>query len=109
VTDDGTVVLIAMDPDGDINHWLFNHHGKYTGSSLWSGKARQLAKGARLIIHGPRYRSLEMRLGAPETTTWIKDWDDVIEELRKHHGPGSRVAVLPDGTSGIPEKAIENK
>ena len=108
VTRDGTVVLIARDPDGDINHWLFNHHGKYTGSSLWSGKTRHLSRGARLIIHGPRYRSLEMRLGAPETTTWIKEWDDVIEELGKHHGPGSRVAVLPDGTSGIPEKAIQS-
>jgi nickel-dependent lactate racemase len=107
VTHDGTVVLIAMDPDGDINHWLFNHHGKFTGSSLWPGKPQQLAKGARLIVHGPHYKSLEMRLGPPKTTTWIKEWNDVIEELKKHHGPGARVAVLPDGTSGIPEKAID--
>ncbi|MBQ03785.1 hypothetical protein CL673_03620 [Candidatus Bathyarchaeota archaeon] len=108
VTEDGTVVLIAMDPEGDINHWLFNHHGKFTGSSLWNGKAREVGKGARLIIHGPRYRSQEMRLGNPETTTWIKEWDDVIEELEKYHDHGSRVAVLPDGTSGIPEKVLDS-
>ncbi|MDP6458950.1 MAG: lactate racemase domain-containing protein, partial [Candidatus Bathyarchaeota archaeon] len=108
VTEDGTVVLITMDPEGDINHWLFNHHGKFTGSSLWNGKAREVGKGARLIIHGPRYRSQEMRLGNPETTTWIKEWDDVIEELEKYHDHGSRVAVLPDGTSGIPEKVLDS-
>jgi nickel-dependent lactate racemase len=107
VTEDGSIVLIAMDPDGDINHWLFNHHGKFTGSSLWLGKPRQLAKGARLIVHGPYFKSLEMRLGSPEKTLWIKEWNDVIEELKKYHGPGARVVVLPDGTSGIPEKAID--
>lgn len=107
VTEDGSIVLIAMDPDGDINHWLFNHHGKFTGASLWSGETRSLAKGARLIVHGPKFRSLEMRLGSPETTTWIKDWGEVVEELRNHHGPGSRVAVIPDGTSAIPAKAID--
>jgi nickel-dependent lactate racemase len=108
VTEDGTIVLISSDPDGDINHWLFNHHGKFTGASLWSGKPRELERGARLIVFGPKLRSLEMRLGPPETTTWINEWDEVIEELRNYHGPGSRVAVIPDGTSAIPERAISD-
>ncbi len=108
VKDDGTIVLIANDPDSDINHWLFHNHGKTTGASLWRGGPRRLMKGARLIISSPyKMRSLEMRLGEPEKTTWIKEWPEVVEELRNHHGPGSTVAVIPDGTSCIPMKAIE--
>ena len=63
-------------------------------------------KGARLLVFGPKLKSLEMSLGSPETTTWIKDWEDVIDELKSYHGPGTKVAVIPDGTSAIPENAI---
>jgi len=30
-----------------------------------------------------------------------------LEVLKAEHGPGSRVAVLPDATSGIPETELE--
>jgi putative hemolysin len=104
VKQDGSVVLICNDPDGDVNHWIFNNHGKHVGASLWSGKARNLTRGARLIVYSPyKLKSLEERLGAPGTVTWCKEWDEVIEELKKYHGGSPRVAVLPDGTSGIPE------
>jgi hypothetical protein len=46
-------------------------------------------------------------MGPPETTTWIKEWDEVVEELLKHHGNGSKVAVLPDASAGIPAKALD--
>jgi nickel-dependent lactate racemase len=108
VKEDGTIVLIANCPDGDINHWLFGAHGKTTGASLWNPEPRTLQKGARLIVYGPfKLRSLEIKLGPPETTTWIKNWDEVIEELKNNHGLGSEVAVLPDSTSGIPENVLE--
>lgn len=108
VKKDGSVVLICNDPDGDVNHWIFNNHGKYAAASLWSGKARNLTRGARLIVYSPYpLKTLEWRLGAPGTVTWCKKWDEVIEELRKHHKGSPRVAVLPDGTSGIPASFIE--
>jgi len=107
VKPEGTMVLLYSDPDGDINHWIFGRHGKTTGASLWSGEVRPLQRGARLIIYSPyKLRSFEMRY-PEEQTTWIKEWPEVVEELRNHHGPGSRVAVIPDGTSCIPEKALE--
>jgi hypothetical protein len=49
-------------------------------------------------------RSYDMKLGLPEQTTWIRDWDEVVEELKSEHGSGSKVAVIPDGTSGIPNE-----
>ncbi|MCW4048444.1 MAG: lactate racemase domain-containing protein [Candidatus Bathyarchaeota archaeon] len=106
VTEDGTIVMVHNDPDGDINHWLFNRHGKEIGASLWNPAKRRLAKGKRMIIFGDYpLKSFEMRY-SPEEVTWIRRWDEVIEELKKHHGAGSRVAVIPDGTSCIPQKGI---
>jgi lactate racemase len=108
VKQDGTIVLIANDPDGDINHWIFNHHGKTVGASLWSGKPRILTRGSRIIVYSPyKLRSLEDRLGAPGIVTWCKKWEEVINELSIHHKDNPRVAILPDGTSGIPESYID--
>ena len=106
VTDDGTLVMVNDDPDGDINHWLFNRHGKEVGACLWNPAIRRLMKGKRMIIYGDYpLKSFMMRYDS-EQVTWIRKWDEVIEELKNYHGAGSRVAVIPDGTSCIPEKAI---
>ena len=108
VKEDGTIVLLANDMNGNINHWIFGRHGKNRGARLWSRSRRPLRRGRRLIIYSPyKMRSYDMQIGLPEQTTWIRDWDEVLEVLKGEHGPGSRVAVLPDATSGIPETALE--
>ena len=102
----GTIVLIADDPDGEINHWIFGVHGKYTAASLWSGKPRSFNKAARLIIYGmSRDKILENSFGEG-SATWFKSWGEVIEALKTHHNGSQRVAVLPDATSGIPEATV---
>ena len=107
VKQDGTIVMVNDCPDGDINHWLFNRHGKEIGASLWNPEPRGLAKGKRLIIFGNYpLKSFEMRY-KPELVEWIRTWPEVIEELKNDHGEGSSVAVIPDGTSCIPSKALE--
>jgi len=104
VKEDGTIVLIANDLDGEINHWIFGRHGKKTGARLWGGVRRPISRGSRLIIYSPyKMRSYDMRFRV-EDVTWIRDWGDVLEALEAEHGPGSRVAVLPDATSGFPEE-----
>jgi nickel-dependent lactate racemase len=104
VKEDGTIVLIANDMDGEINHWIFGRHGKSTGARLWGGVRRPINRGRHLIIYSPyKMRSYDMRF-RPEDVTWIREWGEVIEALEAVHGPGSRVAVLPDATSGIPEQ-----
>jgi nickel-dependent lactate racemase len=107
VTDDGTLVMVNNDPDGDINHWLFNRHGKGVGACLWNPATRKLMKGKRMIIFGEYpLKSFQMRYDQ-EQVVWIRKWGEVIEELKNHHGAGSRVAVIPDGTSCMPEKGIK--
>jgi nickel-dependent lactate racemase len=107
VKPNGSIVLSYSDPDGDINHWIFNRHGKEVGASLWMAKPQHLRQGKRLIIFGPnKLKSFEMRY-APEETSWIKTGAEVIEELKNYHGSGSTVAVVPDGTSCIPDIALK--
>ncbi|MBN2334278.1 DUF2088 domain-containing protein [Candidatus Bathyarchaeota archaeon] len=107
VREGGTIVLVNDCPDGDINHWLFNRHGKNVGASLWNPVVRPVPKKCRLIIYGDYpLQSFLMRY-EPETVKWIRRWGEVVEELRNYHNPGSRVAVIPDGTSCIPSKALE--
>ena len=107
VKDNGTIVMVNSDPDGDINHWLFNRHGKTKGASLWDPVPKRLLKGKRLVIFSKyKLKSFELRYDAQQVT-WIKKWDDIIEELGNYHGKGSKVAIIPDGTSCIPRKALE--
>ena len=107
VKEDGTIVLFNDCPDGDINHWLFNRHGKEVGASLWNPEKSGLFRGRKLIIFGNYpLKSFEMRYKA-DVVEWIRSWPEVIEELKNHHGAGSTVAVIPDGTSCIPNKVLE--
>jgi len=106
VKKEGTIVLIDDDPEGDINHWIFHAHGKFIGASLWGRKPRVPASGSRLIIFSKYHdKKFENRF-PPGVVTWIKKWDEVVEDLKAHHPGKPRVAVLPDATSGIPETAI---
>jgi len=103
VKEDGTLVLIANDKGGEISHWIFGRHGKSTGARLWRRTRRPISRGRHLIIYSPyRMRSYDMRF-RPEDVTWLREWDEVLEALKAEHGPGSKVAVLLDATSGIPE------
>jgi len=94
IKEDGSIVLINDDPNGDINHWLFNRHGKEVGACLWNPNRRKILRGKRLW----RYN--------PEDVLWIRTWEEVIEELENYHGEGSKVTVIPDGTSCIPSNTV---
>ena len=104
VKNNGSIVLIANAPDGDINHWIFGRHGKNRGARLWNPVRHPLQKGERLIIYSPyKERTHDMKIGLPEQTVWIKDWIEVIEILKAEHGSNAKVVVIPDATLGIPE------
>lgn len=110
VRNEGTIVLIPNAPEGQVNHWVFGRHGKFIGARLSHLGRRRLRRGRRLIIYSPyKERSLDLRLGQPQQTMWLRDWEEVLEVLRTEHGPHPRVAILPDATSGIPEAMIEGE
>jgi lactate racemase len=101
----GTIVLLAQNPDGDVNHWIFNRHGKYSKASLASGRPRGIGDAAKLIVFSPcKFKSLENSFPSG-AVTWCKRWDEIIEVI-KTNNIRPKVAVLPDGTSGIPESFL---
>jgi nickel-dependent lactate racemase len=106
VSEDGTLVMVNDDPNGDINHWLFNRHGKEVGACLWNPAKRRVLKGKRMIVFGDYPLKSFLWRHDLEEVVWIRKWDEVIEDLKNHHGVGSRVAVIPDGTSCIPENPV---
>ena len=104
VREGGTIVLIPNSPEGQVNHWVFGRHGKFIAARLAHRGRRPLERGVKLVIYSPyRERSLDLTLGEPGQTLWLRDWEEVLEVLRTEHGPHPRVAILPDATSGIPE------
>lgn len=108
VKEDGSIVLVANAPDGDINHWIFGRHGKHRGARLWNPQRHPLVRGSRLIIYSPyKERTHDTKIGLPDQTTWLRRWDEVIETLKAEHGSRAKVAVLPDATMGIPEVALK--
>ena len=106
VSEDGTLVMVNDDPNGDINHWLFNRHGKEIGACLWNPAKRRVLRGKRMIIFGDYPLKSFLWRHDLEEVVWIRKWDEVIEELKNYHGTGSKVAVIPDGTSCIPENPV---
>ena len=65
-------------------------------------------KGKRMIVFGNYpLKSFHWRYDMEEVI-WIKKWNEVIEELKNHHNAGSRVSVIPDGTSCIPDNTSIN-
>ena len=98
VKEDGSIVLIANDLDGEILHWIFGRHGKNRGARLWNPVRKPLQRGKRLIIYSPyKMRSYDMRLGLREQTMWLTDWDEVLKRLKETHGEEASVAVYPYG------------
>jgi lactate racemase len=106
VKEDGTIVMINDDPNGDINHWLFNRHGKEVGACLWNPARRRILRGKRLIIFGNYPLKSFLWRYNPEDVIWIRNWEEVIEELQNYHPADSKVTVIPDGTSCIPTNKV---
>jgi nickel-dependent lactate racemase len=105
---DGSIVLIANAPDGEMNHWIFGRHGKKRGARLWHSERTGLLRGSRLIIYSCyKERTYDLRIGLPEQTVWLRDWGEVVKVLKSEHGSRAKVAVLPDVTMSIPKTELK--
>jgi len=99
----GDVVLIAVTPEGQINHYLERSFGKKFGGRSWQA-AGGLAKGLphntkRLTIMTPYSDKVGGDWVAPyNLINWAKTWAEVIHELKNTYGDTAKVAVIPDAT-----------
>lgn len=107
VREGGSVVVIANAPDGQVNHYVYGKFGKDLGGTLYSGR-RHSTKIGRLIIYSPyEIRDPYLQILDPDEQIWFRDWEEVIEELKKHHAERTRVAVFPNTEIQIPSQVIQ--
>jgi nickel-dependent lactate racemase len=105
VREGGTVVLIANAPDGQCTHYLYGKFGKNIGGRLFSGK--RYPKIGKLIVYS-QYPVKEplLVIGAPNEMIWLKEWNDVLEELQKTHLGTPTVAIYPTTEIQVPHEEI---
>jgi nickel-dependent lactate racemase len=106
VKDGGTMVLIANAPDGQVTHYAYGKFGIMKGGTLYSGQ-RHLPKVNKFIIYSPyKIRDPFLPILDPIEQVWMRNWDEVIEEIKTLHGNKPRIAVFPNAEVQIPPDKI---
>jgi len=94
----GTIVMIINAPEGQIIHYLMRSFGKGYGGRLYAD--RTLPPQFKVIVLNPLkdLNCVDM-FTKPHAVTWASNWGEVLEELRRLHPNGAKVAVYPDATT----------
>ncbi|MFC1534736.1 lactate racemase domain-containing protein [Thermodesulfobacteriota bacterium] len=93
----GTLVVIADAPEGQVPHYLLGKFGRSYG-----GRQHPVATvppNLNLIVIAPHMdKTFADWFSNPEMVTWMKDWDSTLRLLKDSHGPGTKVAIIPNAT-----------
>ena len=94
----GTLVVIINAPEGQILHYLMRSFGKGYGGRLYAD--RTLPPQFKVIVLNPlKDLTCVDMFTKPHAVTWASNWGEVLEELRRLHPNGAKVAVYPDATT----------
>jgi len=102
VKKDGTLVVIANSPDGQVTHYLYGKFGRKSGGPLY---APTFPPFSRIVIFSP-YKIADPFLPIAEqgSVIWRKEWSEVIEILKTTHPGHPTVAVYPHAEIQIDER-----
>jgi nickel-dependent lactate racemase len=93
----GTVVVIANAPEGQVVHYLLGRFGREYGGR--QHPVSSIPGSVNLIVQAAHFdRTFMDWFSNPEVVTWTRSWDDTLQLLKRTHGSGSRVAVVPSAT-----------
>jgi nickel-dependent lactate racemase len=93
----GTVVILANSPEGQVIHYLLGRWGRRYGGRQYPVTA--VPERIRLIVMAPCFdRSFGDWYANPEAITWTRSWPETLALLENDFGPGTSVAVIPNGT-----------
>ncbi len=93
----GTVVVIADSPEGQVPHYLLGRFGRDYGGRQFPVGA--IPPGIKVIIMTAYPdRTIMDWFSNPESAVVVRNWDEVMERVRPELGAGTAVAVLPDAT-----------
>ncbi len=93
--ENGDVVIIANEPEGQVTHYLLGPFGK----DWWApfGRGGKVPPYINRLIVYEEYPDLAGRswYGKSDNILFFHKWDDVIQVLEKSHGPDTKVVVYP--------------
>jgi hypothetical protein len=95
----GDLVCIVGAPGGQITHYLARSGGKFVGGRVW-GRRDHFPPGVGrfFLVCEHADRAGWEWFGPPGQMTWMRTWEETREVLARDHGPGTKVAVIPDAT-----------
>jgi hypothetical protein len=101
---DGDVVLIWQNSDGLLPHYLVGTFGRDFGGRKWQKPGSlKVANAGRVYLYAKNLSKQERRWWGPEDkVVWHRDWDQLIDNLSRFHGNGTRVGVYPYATLQCP-------
>jgi nickel-dependent lactate racemase len=94
----GDVVVIANAPEGQVTHYLMGVFGKTTFAPQFSPfRIPPQVNRVYMLTEYPHPGS--SWLTEDEKIVNYNNWDTLLQDLQTRHGPGSKVAVIPDATN----------
>jgi nickel-dependent lactate racemase len=94
---EGTIVILANAPEGQVVHYLLGRFGEDYGGLKYP--TTRVYDEWKLVIQAPHFdKTFGDWFANPDAITWTRDWEGTLEVLRPLHGPGSKVAVVPNAT-----------
>lgn len=94
----GDIVLIANAPEGQVTHYLASAFGKTT-FAVQHPRIKIPACVNKVIFFTEYPHPGSIWLEEDEKIVYLSRWDDVLEILKKAHGPNTTVAIIPDATN----------
>lgn len=94
----GDIVLISNAPEGQIPHYLGGLWGKSTGAVSYS-RLKIPANVNRVLVYSEYPHPGSSWFEEDPKIAYFAKWGDILEELNKAHGAGTKVGVIPDGTN----------
>lgn len=94
---DGSIVVIANAPEGQVIHYLLGRFGADFGGRQYpiSGIPPSL----HFVIQTPHPdRTFGDWFRNPDMIRFTKTWDETVRLLRERHGAGTKVGVVPSAT-----------
>jgi len=94
--ENGDVVLIANNPEGQVTHYLLGPFG--TNIRALQGRPARIPEFVNHLIVYTEYPDLASKgwFGQSDKLMFIHNWDEVIQVLKQFHGDDTKVAVYPN-------------
>ena len=109
VRKNGTIVIINACPEGLGEHGLVGKGMRQHVRRDKHGTFKGPLEGRKLIFFSPNIHPSYIQDHYPEGVLLFHKWDDVVNELRKEHGTGTKAVVFPCASLQIDESVIAEK